>query len=76
MATKKKGKPKPSWERGYKGHVLWLGKQKLGKVTLVDRSKYSWEAAGRVGTADDLEKAKQCVEHAVLMADKQLDLFQ
>ena len=76
MAKKKKAKPKPSWERGYRGHVLWSGKQKLGKVTLVERSKYSWEAAGRAGTADDLEKAKRAVEYAVLMADRQPDLFQ
>jgi hypothetical protein len=76
MATRKKNKQKPGWERGYKGHVLWMGKQKLGKVSLVDRSKYAWEAAGRAGTADDLEKAKKAVEDAVLMADKQLDLFQ
>jgi hypothetical protein len=76
MATKKKAKPKPSWERGYKGHVLWLGRQKLGKVSLLERSRYSWEAAGRAGTAEDLEKAKKAVEYAVLMADRQLDLFQ
>ena len=76
MATKKKSKAKPSWERGYKGHVLWLGKQKLGKVSLVERSRYSWQAAGRSGTSDDLGQAKQAVEHAVLMADRQLDLFQ
>ena len=76
MPTKKKSKAKPSWERGYKGHVLWLGKQKLGKVSLVERSRYSWQAAGRTGTSDHLGKAKQAVEHAVLMADRQLDLFQ
>jgi hypothetical protein len=75
MATKKKSKQKPAWERAYKGHVLWLGKTKLGKVSLVDRNKYSWEAAGRAGAAEDLDKAKKAVELAVAMADKQLDLF-
>ncbi|HEX7053215.1 MAG TPA: hypothetical protein VF211_04675 [Burkholderiales bacterium] len=75
MATRKKVRPKPSWERGYKGHVLWSGKQKLGKVRLIERSKYAWEAAGRAGTADDLARAKKAVEYAVLMADRQLDLF-
>ena len=74
MATKKKHKP--NWERAYKGHVLWLGKQKLGKVTLLDKGHYAWEAAGKAGTAEDLEKAKRAVELAVFMADKQLDLFQ
>jgi VCBS repeat-containing protein len=75
MATKKKTKRKPTWERAYKGHVLWLGKAKLGRVTLADRGRYTWQAAGRAGTADDLAKAKQAVEIAVAMADKQLDLF-
>ena len=75
-SKKKNAKARPIWERGYRGHVYWLGKQKLGKVTLVARRRYSWEAAGRVGTADDLGKAKRAVEYAVLMADRQLDLFQ
>jgi hypothetical protein len=56
--------------------VLWLGKQKLGKVSLADKSRYTWEAAGRAGASDDLDKAKRAVEFAVAMADKQLDLFQ
>jgi hypothetical protein len=79
MATKKK--LKALWERAYMGHVLWRGKQKLGKVTLLAatktdaRGKYQWEAAGRAGFSDDLEKAKAAVEFAVLTADKQLDLF-
>jgi hypothetical protein len=68
-------KIKPVWERAYKGHVLWLGKQKLGKVALEDKGRYRWEAAGRGGTSEDLEKAKAAVEYAVAAADKQLDLF-
>jgi hypothetical protein len=68
-------KTKPFWERAYKGHAFWLGKQRLGKVLLLEKNKYSWEAAGRVGTTEDLEKAKKAVELAVLMADKQMDLF-
>jgi len=66
---------KPFWERAYKGHAFWLGKVKLGKVTLAEKDRYTWEAAGRAGEAQDLEKAKKAVELAVLMADKQLDLF-
>ena len=65
----------PFWERGYKGHVLWQGKQKLGKVTLAGEGRYTWEASGRVGASDALEKAKKAVELAVAMADIQLDLF-
>jgi len=68
-------KNKAVWERAYKGHVLWRDKQKLGKVFLLEKNKYSWEAAGRVGGAEDLDKAKKAVEAAVLMADRQLDLF-
>ena len=75
MATKKKSRQKPAWERAYKGHVFWLGKTKLGKVSLLDKGKYAWEAAGRAGEAEDLEKAKKAVEMVVAMADKQLDLF-
>jgi hypothetical protein len=71
----KKKKEKPFWERAYKGHAYWLGKQKLGKVTLLEKDSYSWEAGGRAGKAEDLEKAKQAVELAIFMADKQLDLF-
>ena len=77
MAKKKKAKP--VWEPGYNGHVYWLGKLKLGKVTRRAekdaKHKYSWEAGGRAGGGDDLDKAKRAVEAAVAMADKQLDLF-
>ena len=66
---------KPVWERAYKGHVYWQGKTRLGKVTLAERGRYSWEAAGRGGIAEGLDKAKKAVEAAVAMADKQLDLF-
>ncbi len=72
--SRKKG-AKPAWERAYKGHVLWLGKRKLGRVTLAAEGRYTWEAAGRGGAANDLDKAKKAVEAAVAMADKQLDLF-
>lgn len=80
MARKLKPRvAKPCWEPGYNGHVYWLGKKKLGKVTRhggVDaKHKYTWEAGGRAGGGDDLDKAKRAVEAAVAMADKQLDLF-
>ena len=73
--TSKKKRQKPVWERAYKGHVLWLGKTKLGKVTLQERGRYGWEGGGRAGYSEDLAKAKAAVEFAVLAADKQLDLF-
>jgi hypothetical protein len=73
----KKKKAKPFWERGYKGHAYWMGKMKLGKVTLLAnaQSKYHWEAGGRAGYTDQLDKAKAAVELAVFNADKQMDLF-
>ena len=74
--SRKNKKQKPVWERAYKAHVLWLGKQKLGKVSLLDKNHYAWEAAGKAGTVDDLDGAKQAVELAIAMADKQLDLFE
>jgi hypothetical protein len=73
MAARKK--QKAFWERAYKGHVLWQGRQKLGKVKLAGEGRYTWEASGKIGASDDLEKAKQAVEVAVATADKQLDLF-
>ena len=68
-------KNKPFWERAYLGHAYWLGKAKLGRVTLVEKGRYTWEAGGRAGSAEDLDKAKKAVELAAAMADKQLDLF-
>ena len=82
MAPKKSSRrQRPFWERGYRGHVYWLGKDKLGKVTLDagrtadDPGRYLWEAAGRAGRSASLEKAKTAVEVAVALADKQMDLF-
>jgi hypothetical protein len=74
--SRKNKKQKPVWERAYKAHVLWLGKQKLGRVSLLERNHYGWEAAGKAGTVEDLQSAKQAVELAILMAAKQLDLFE
>ena len=68
-------KNKPFWERAYKGHAYWLGKAKLGRVTLAEKGRYTWEAGGRAGSAEDLDKAKKAVELAAALADKQLDLF-
>ena len=77
MAAKKKKttRQKPIWERAYRGHAYWLGKAKLGKVVLAEKGRYTWEAGGRAGSADELQKAKKAVELAAAMADKQLDLF-
>ena len=75
----KKKKPRPFWERAYRGHAYWLGKKMLGKVTLTrsdSKGKYHWTAGSRAGHVDELRKAKAAVEMAVFAADKHLDLFQ
>ena len=79
-AKKRKSKPKAFWERGYNGHVYWQGKAKLGKVMLLGEAglkggRYQWEAAGRIGRCETLPKARSEVETAVVMADRQLPLF-
>mgnify|MGYP003704166821 CR=1 FL=1 len=33
--TAPRRKAKAVWERGYQGHVYWLGREKLGKVSLL-----------------------------------------
>jgi hypothetical protein len=72
-------KAKPFWERAYRGHVYWFGRTKLGKVTVHAGAsapqKYTWEAGGRTGVAEQLAQAKRAVELAVAVADRQLDLF-
>jgi hypothetical protein len=69
---------KAVWERGYKSHCLWRGKEKLAKVRLDAESelKYLWEAAGRTGEAGTLSAAKTAAEYALLLADRQLPLFE
>ena len=51
---------KALWERGYKSHCLWRGKEKLAKVRLEAQGdlKYIWEAAGRTGETGTLSAAK------------------
>jgi hypothetical protein len=76
MKRKSSRRQKAFWERSYKGHAYWLGKTKLGKVTLAGQGRYSWEAAGRTGATESLDKAKAAVELAVALADRQLPLFE
>ena len=69
---------KALWERGYKSHCLWRGKEKLAKVRLEAQAelKYVWEAAGRTGESGTLSAAKSAAEYALLLADRQLPLFE
>ena len=73
-----RGPKKAVWERGYKSHCLWRGKEKLAKVRLdADANlKYLWEAAGRTGEVGTLSAARAAAEYALLLADRQLPLFE
>ena len=69
---------KALWERGYKSHCLWRGKEKLARVRLEAEAdlKYIWEAAGRTGETGTLSAARAAAEYALLLADRQLPLFE
>jgi hypothetical protein len=78
-ATKRK-KQKPFWERGFQSHGYWLGKSKVGIVSLGKRGEwdgvYRWQAGSCAGKAKTLQEAKQAVEQAVLVGASQLQLFE
>jgi hypothetical protein len=73
-------KHKPFWERGFLSHGYWLGKERLGVVTLGPRGEwdgiYRWQAGSNAGKASTLREAKQAVEQAVLIGASQLQLFE
>ena len=80
MATKKKTKQKPAWERAYKGHVLWLGRQKLGKVTLLDgksadpRGKYhGYDDHQRPRRVFEPQECRGCIGHNIGSPDQEAD---
>jgi hypothetical protein len=79
MPAKRK-KDKPFWERGFESHGYWLGKSKIGVVSLGPRSEwdgvYRWQAGSRAGQCTSLREAKQAVEQAVLVGASQLQLFE
>jgi hypothetical protein len=70
---------KPFWERGYKSHGYWLGKERVGFVAIEPgqslEMKYRWQAGTHTGLAPSLKEAKRLVEQAVLMGGRQLPLF-
>ncbi|MCU0898709.1 MAG: hypothetical protein MUC55_14595 [Burkholderiales bacterium] len=76
---RKRRKARPIWERGFKSHGYWLGKDKLGSVALESdgppEAKYRWHAGTHVGAAATLSEAKRAVEAAVLLGTSQLPLF-
>jgi hypothetical protein len=73
-------KHKPFWERGFLSHGYWLGKERLGVVTLGPRGEwdgiYRWQAGSNAGKASTLREAKHAVEQVVLVGASQLQLFE
>jgi hypothetical protein len=81
MAKRRKArKPRPFWERGFLSHGYWLGKERLGVVSLGPRGEwdgiYRWQAGSSEGKAKTLREAKQAVEQSVLVGANQLQLFE
>ena len=78
-STRKAGKARPFWERGYQSHGYWQGKERLGKVQLGKRGLwdgiYRWQAGSRKGETKTLDEAKRAVEETVLSLATQLPLF-
>ena len=77
--TRKPGKARPMWERGYHSHGYWKGKERLGTVQLGQRGTwdgiYRWQAGNRAGHSKTLAEAKRAVEETVLSLATQLSLF-
>lgn len=75
----KRSKKQAFWERGFLSHGYWLGKERLGVVTLGPKGEwdgvYRWQAGDRAGEASTLEEARRSVEQAVLFGTSQLPLF-
>ncbi|MCL4800802.1 MAG: hypothetical protein KJ025_14510 [Burkholderiales bacterium] len=78
--TRASRKAKPFWERGYRSHGYWQGRENLGRVTVAPPGdgahRYHWQAGKRAGKAATLREAKLAVEHAVLFGTRQLGLFE
>jgi len=70
---------RPFWERGYRSHGYWLGKQRIGMVEVEPgkslEMRYRWHVGTQTGRAVTLKDAKRRVEEAVLMGGRQLLLF-
>jgi len=86
MPAREKRMPKPAkkakqafWERGYLAHGYWLGKERLGQVTLGSKKEwdgiYRWRAGNHSGETATLDEAKRAVEQAVLVGASQPGLF-
>ncbi|MBS1215463.1 MAG: hypothetical protein H6R20_437 [Proteobacteria bacterium] len=76
---RRRRKALPIWERGFRSHGYWVGKEKLGSVALdgdaPPEAKYRWQAGTHAGATATLPEAKRAVEAAVLLGTSQLPLF-
>jgi hypothetical protein len=79
MATKKRTKSRPFWERGYNTHGYWQGKKRIGWIELSGTAKdgvYRWTAGTRAGEAKSLVEARRAVELTIEFGASQLGLFE
>jgi len=80
LKSRRRAPLRPFWERGYRSHGYWLGKQRIGIVEVEPGKnlelRYHWRVGNHVGQAPTLKDAKRRVEEAVLMGGRQLLLFQ
>jgi len=79
-SPRRRARAKPFWERGYRSHGYWLGKERIGFVEIEPGArlelKYHWQAGTHGGQASSLKDARRRVEEAVLMGGRQLPLFE
>jgi hypothetical protein len=76
---KKKHTPVLVWQRGYRCHTLWHGKERLGRISLGKHGEwdgtYHCEAGMQRGATSSLAEAKRWVSEQVRKNLLQLALF-
>jgi hypothetical protein len=77
-STKRKA-PVLVWQRGYRCHTLWNGKERIGRISLGKYKEwdgvYRCEAGTQSGTAASLADAKRWVGEQALRSLIQMPLF-
>lgn len=76
---KRKKLPTLSWQRGYRGHTLWLGKECVGRISLGKYGEwdglYRCEAGMQQAATRTLDEAKRWVSEQARKHLLQLSLF-
>lgn len=79
MAKKKKTELPMTWERGYRCHTLWQGKECVGRVELGEADTwdeiYRCQAGTVLGEAKNLSEAKRWVKETARLNRIQHRLF-